>query len=135
MGKIVGKYRFTKEYELRASSKMLYPYIQTASGLSEWFADEVTIQKPNIFLFIWDKEEHLGEIVSQRINRSVKFEFAPENEHDKKDPSYMELRLDTNEITGSTFLKVTDYSPMENLEELNRLWDGLVTNLREIVGG
>ena len=34
---------FTADYEIHASIKMLYPYIQTASGLSEWFADDVTI--------------------------------------------------------------------------------------------
>ena len=34
---------FTADYEVHASIKMLYPYIQTASGLSEWFAEDVTI--------------------------------------------------------------------------------------------
>ena len=33
---------FTEDYEVHASIKMLYPYIQTASGLAEWFADDVT---------------------------------------------------------------------------------------------
>lgn len=37
------KQLFTADFELHASVKMLYPYIQTASGLSEWFADDVRI--------------------------------------------------------------------------------------------
>ena len=38
---------FTDDFEIHASIKMLYPYIQTASGLSEWFADDVKKPRKN----------------------------------------------------------------------------------------
>ncbi len=86
---------FTADYEIHASIKMLYPYIQTASGLSEWFADDVTINNNDkSFTFFWDNEEHRAKLVAFRTNHFVRFEFLPENKEDENDPSYVELRLD-----------------------------------------
>ena len=41
------KLKYVAEYEFRASPKMLFQYISTASGLSQWFAQKVNI-KPDI---------------------------------------------------------------------------------------
>ncbi|MFN3840102.1 MAG: START-like domain-containing protein, partial [Cyclobacteriaceae bacterium] len=50
---------FTRDYEIHASIKMLYPYIQTAGGLAEWFADNVKINNEDkTYTFFWDNEEH-----------------------------------------------------------------------------
>lgn len=126
---------FTADYEVHASVKMLYPYIQTASGLAEWFADDVTINPEKIFTFVWDNEQHKAVMASHRTNHFCRFEFLPESLEDKKDPSYFELRIEVNELTQTTFLKVFDYSDFDDLEELQDLWDGLVENLRKVVGG
>jgi hypothetical protein len=116
------KQEFTADYEVHASIKMLYPYIQTASGLSEWFADDVRINPEKIFTFIWDNEQHKAIMAAHRTNHFVRFE-------------YFELRLEVNELTQTTFLKVTDYSDFDDLDELQDLWDGLIENLRKVVGG
>jgi hypothetical protein len=129
---------FTADYEVHASVKMLYPYIQTASGLSEWFADNVIINnqdKDKIHTFLWDHEEHRAKQIAHRTNHFVRFEFLPEGEADNNDPSYFELRLEFNELTQSVFLKVFDYSDFEDVKELRDLWGGLVENLRKVVGG
>lgn len=126
---------FTADYEVHASIKMLYPYIQTAGGLSEWFADDVSINPEKVFTFTWDNEQHKAVLASHRTNHFAKFEYLPETKEDQKDPSYFELRLEVNELTQTTFLKVTDYSDFEDMEELQDLWDGLVENLRKVVGG
>jgi molecular chaperone HtpG len=34
---------FEFEYEIKASPKVIYPYLSTASGLQQWFADKVTV--------------------------------------------------------------------------------------------
>jgi len=130
-----GKKLFTRDFEVHASTKMLYPYLQTASGLSEWFADDVTITPEKVFKFVWDHEEHKAIMSSHRINHFVKFEYLPESEADEADPSYFELRLELNELTQTTFLKVTDYADFDDLDELEDLWEGLIENLRKVVGG
>lgn len=126
---------FTTDFEIHASVKMLYPYIQSASGLGDWFADNVKISPEKVFTFVWEGEERKAIMASHRVNHYCKFQFVPETEEDKEDPSYFELRIEVNELTQSTFLKVYDYSDFEDEEELQDLWDGLVQNLRKVVGG
>jgi hypothetical protein len=126
---------FTTDYEFHASLKMLYPYIQTASGLAEWFADNVTISPEKVFTFVWDNELHKATLAAHRTNHFARFEYLPESKEDEKDPSYFELRLEVNEFTQTTFLKVSDYSDFDDMEELQDLWDGLIENLKKVVGG
>lgn len=127
---------FTSDFEIHASQRMLYTYIQTASGLAEWFADDVRINNQDKSLtFLWDNEEHKAREVARRTNSFVKFQFVPENDSDKEDPSFLEFRLEFNELTQSVFLKVTDYSDFEDLQEMQELWEGLIDNLRKTVGG
>lgn len=131
----MSKTLFTTDFEFRASRKMLYPYIFSPGGLAQWFADDVTIDEDKNYNFIWDSEDHWAKMVGHRTNNYVKFEFFPENEEDKADPAHFELRLELNELTQTTFLKIIDYSEMDDKEELQDLWAGLVHNLKETVGG
>jgi hypothetical protein len=133
--KISMKKLFTGDFEVHASVKMLYPYIQTAGGLSEWFADNVTISPEKVFTFTWDHEPHQAKMIGYRINHFCKFEFIPTSDEDRADPSWFELRLETNELTQTTFIRVFDYSDFDDMEELQDLWEGLVENLRKVVGG
>jgi len=126
---------YTNDFEVHASIKMLYPYIETASGLSEWFAENVNINPEKVYTFEWDQEVHRAKMTGHRVNHFVKFEYLPETKEDEKDPSYFELRLEVNELTQTTFLKVVDYSDFDDMDELNDLWEGLVENLRAVVGG
>ena len=114
---------------------MLYPYIQTAGGLSEWFADNVNINPEKVFTFIYDNEAHKATMSAHRTNHFCKFEFLPESPEDKKDPSYFELRLEINELTQTTFIRVSDYSDFDDMDELHDLWQSLIDKLRKVVGG
>jgi hypothetical protein len=127
----MSKFKFVGEYEIRASKKMLYPYLSSASGMSQWFADDVNIDEDKIYTVIWDGEENKAKMVSHRTNSQVKFEFISEDE----DPNYVEFKIDMNELTQEVFIRVTDYSEMDDEKELEELWDSLMADLREIVGG
>ena len=130
------KQLFMADYAIQASVKMLYPYIQTASGLAEWFADDVKINNyDKAYIFIWDREERRAQLTAQRLNHFVRFTFMADDEADKDDPSYIELRLEFNELTQSVYLKVSDYSDFADARELKVLWDSLIDSLRSIVGG
>ena len=126
---------FTADFEVHASAKMLYPYIQSAGGLSEWYAENVTINPEKVFTFVWDNEKHLARMSGFRVNHYCRFEFVSETGEDKEDPSWFELRLETNELTQATFIKVTDYSDVEDMTEVQDIWEGLIENLRKVVGG
>ncbi|MBL7893521.1 MAG: ATPase [Bacteroidia bacterium] len=133
---MANKKLFTTDFEVHASVKMLYPYIQTAGGLSEWFADDVNISPEKVFTFVLDgNDARKAKMVSSRVNHFCRFEFLPESDDDRTDPSWFELRLETNELTQTTFIKVSDYSDFDDLDELQDLWEGLIENLKKVVGG
>ncbi len=127
------KFKFVTEYELRASPKMLFPYISTASGLSQWFASKVNTMPEQRFDFQWDNESHVARQVSMRQNKGVRFEFLNTDDQGT-DNNYVDFRVDQSELTQSTFLRITDYSSTTDEDELKDLWGGLMDKLREIVG-
>ncbi|NVJ87767.1 MAG: ATPase [Algoriphagus sp.] len=129
------KNKFVADYQINASKKILFHYISTASGLEEWFADAVKINEDKVYIFDFDNEEHYARLASIRSNSHVKFEFFDPNNPDETDHSYIEFKLEENELTQTVFLKVIDYSDGYDDEELEAIWEGLVGKLKEIIGG
>lgn len=126
------KEKFIGEYPINASKKMLYPYFSTASGLAQWFAEDVNINEDKSFTFMWDGDENRAKMVSARTNSHVRFEFV--DEEDPEDPPYLEFKVDMNELTQEVFVRITDYSDME-ADEAEELYESLIQELKEIVGG
>lgn len=128
----MAKEKFIGEFPINASKKMLFPYISSASGLSQWFADDVNINEDKEFTFIWDGIENKAKLTSIRVNALARFEFHDEENPD--DPNFVEFKLDMNELTQEVFIRITDYSDMDP-EEANDLYHALIHDLKEIVGG
>ena len=126
---------FRAEFEIHASKKMLFPYIYTASGLSQWMADDVTVDEDKVFNFIWEGEDHKAKVAAHRVNSFVKFEFLPDSDEEIDDPRFIEIRLEMNELTQMVFIAITDYNDINDDEELQDLWESLIYSLKEIVGG
>lgn len=132
----MAKYKFTKEYGFRASAKMLYPYLSTIQGLSEWFVDKVWVDDKHIFHFEWQGEPLKAVMKIHKVNAFVKYEFFPKPEDTGKEPAnYVDFHLNTDELTGITYIKVTDFSEMNDELELNEMWDNFMYALKEKVGG
>lgn len=131
----MSKTRFSFEYEINASKKMLYPYFTTASGLAQWFADDVNIDEDGMFNFIWEGQDHKAKLVGHRTNSFAKFEYLLPDKKEAEDPDWVEFKIDMNELTETTFIKVVEYSDFDDKEEQAELWEGLLQNLKEIVGG
>ncbi|MDA8707280.1 MAG: START-like domain-containing protein [Cytophagales bacterium] len=127
----MNKSKFIGEYSINASRKMLFPYISTASGLSQWFADDVNITEDKVYTMLWDGEVNRARIVSIKANQHIKFEFEGE---DDDDLNSIEIRLEMNELTQEVYIKITDYSDLDD-QEISDLWEGLIHDLKEIVGG
>lgn len=124
---------FEFEYEIKASPKVLYPYLSTASGLEQWFADKVTVKNAEHFIFFWDEENHNAQLVQNKTNKSVKFEFTRPGA--APNSSYIELILDVSELSNTTYLKVFDSaSTFKSPADATELWDYLTDKLKEIVG-
>jgi uncharacterized protein YndB with AHSA1/START domain len=129
------KTKFVREYPINASARLIYPYLSTASGLAQWFCDDVNILENKVYNFFWDGKNHYAELTNMRSNRSVRFLFQDDDRVLPADPSYIDFTIESSDLTQELFLKVVDYSEEDDIEELDELWENLMQNLREIVGG
>ena len=129
------KARFVAEFPVNASPKILFPYLATASGLTQWFCDDVRYVEGQRLNFIWDHENHYAEMSGQRLNRAVRFVFLDEHRQPLPDANYLEFSLDSSQVTDEVYLRVVDYSAAHDPAEQQEMWEGLVAKLREQVGG
>ena len=128
------KQKFIGEYQINASRKMLFPYLSTATGLCQWFADDVNINNiDKTLIFILDGDERIAVIDSIKNNRYVKFRFLNEDEK-RKENDTLEFRLEINELTQSVFVRVEEYTDTDDLEESYQIWENLLSQLKEIIG-
>ncbi len=125
------KVRYELEFPLNSSPQLLYQYISTPSGLSEWFADNVN-SRGEFFTFIWDGSEEKARLSSKKSDEKVKFRWIDE---DNKDTDfYFELRILEDEITKDVSLMVTDYAVEEDLDEVKLLWESQISDLKHVIG-
>tara|TARA_B100001057_G_scaffold278833_1_gene279085 strand:+ start:14371 stop:14766 length:396 start_codon:yes stop_codon:yes gene_type:complete len=130
----MAKQKFVGEYPINASRKMLFPYLSTATGLCQWFADDVNINNiDKTLIFIVDGEERIAVIDSIKNNRYVRFRFLNEDEKPKENDT-LEFRLEINELTQEVFVRVEEFTESDDLDESYQIWDNLLAQLKEIIG-
>lgn len=116
------------EYVINCSPKVLYNRLSTASGLTEWFADDVRVRGKK-FTFIWDESEQLAEMTLQKENRLVRFNWLGDEEE-----SYFEFRITRDELTGDVSLLITDFAEEGEEDEAKVLWDTQISDLKHVLG-
>ena len=130
----MAKQKFVGEYPINASRKMLFPYLSTATGLCQWFADDVNINNiDKTMIFIVDGDERIAVIDSIKNNRYVRFRFLKDEETTKQNDT-LEFRLEINELTQEVFVRVEEYTESDDLDESYQIWDNLLAQLKEIIG-
>jgi len=116
------------EFILKSSERILFNRLSTASGLSEWFADDVTVSD-KIFTFVWEGVEEKAEMISKKDQQYVKFKWL-ESEED----TYFEFRIQTHDITKEIALIITDFAIEDEKEEVVELWETQINELKHILG-
>lgn len=129
------KYKYIAEYSINASARLLFPYLSSAGNLAQWFCDDVKLTPDHHFNFLWDGEDHFAAVTNFRLNRTIRYVFLGTGQQSVRDPNYIDFSIETSELTGEQFLRITDYSEEHDVVELRELWDGLIQTLREIIGG
>ena len=125
------KIKYELEFPLNSSPQLLFQYISTPSGLSEWFADNVN-SRGEFFTFIWDGSEEKARLSSKKSGEKVKFRWIDE---DNKDTDYyFELRILEDEITKDVSLMVTDYAKEDDIDEASLLWENQISDLKHVIG-
>ena len=123
------KIKFELEFPIQASSQLLFQYISTPSGLSEWFADNVNL-RGNLFTFIWDDSEEQARLLTKKNGERVKFKWL----EDDDTITYFEIRIQVDGITKDVSLMVTDFSEEDEVEEAKMLWDNQISDLKKVLG-
>ena len=122
--------KFEMEFPIKVSQKLLFQYISTPSGLSEWFADNVN-SRGEIFIFIWDDSEESAKLIRKTNNEKIQFQWLDDEETDY----YFELRIQFDEITKDVSLIVTDFAEdEEEVEESKLLWTNQISDLKKVLG-
>jgi uncharacterized protein YndB with AHSA1/START domain len=122
------KVKFEIEFVIQSSPQMLYQYISTPSGLSEWFADNVN-SRGEIFIFIWDGAEETAKLLKKKSDEFVKFAWE-ENDDD----SFFEMRIIVDEITKDVSLFISDFAEEDEMDEAKMLWENQISDLKHVLG-
>tara|TARA_B100000508_G_scaffold139778_1_gene138837 strand:- start:134 stop:520 length:387 start_codon:yes stop_codon:yes gene_type:complete len=123
------KVKFEMEFPIHVSPSLLYQYMSTPSGMSEWYADNVN-SRGEKFTFIWEGSEENAKLLGKKSGERVKFQW----EDDEETNYYFELRIQVDEITKDVSLIVTDFAEEDEIDEAKMLWDNMVSNLKHILG-
>jgi uncharacterized protein YndB with AHSA1/START domain len=125
------KIKFDMEFPIQASPQLLYQYISTPSGLSEWFSDNVNL-RGELFTFIWDDSEEKAKLLNKKSGERIKFRWLEDEEEDLS--YYFEIRIQVDEITKDVSLMVTDFAEEDEVEETKMLWENQISSLKQVLG-
>jgi hypothetical protein len=119
--------KFTLEFPLNISPRLLYTLISTAEGLSRWFADKVD-RNENEFLFEWEGSFQTAKLVDCKESEFVRFEWID----DFQQISTMELKINDLAVSGGAVLVVTDFSEPIDMDFTQMWWTSQVGRLQRL---
>src|SRR5688572_21888262 len=122
------KIKFEIEFTIQASPQLIYQYISTPSGLSEWFADNVN-SRGELFTFIWDDSEEQAKLIRKKNGEFVKFKWLEGSEE-----TFFEIKIVVDEITKDVSIVVTDFTEEDELDESKMLWENQISDLKHVLG-
>ncbi len=125
------KVRYEIEFPINSSPQLLYQYISTPSGLSEWFADNVN-SRGEFFTFIWNDSEEKARLASKKSGEKVKFKWVDDSGKDTE--YFFEIHILEDEITKDVSLMVIDFAPADELDEAQQLWENQISDLKHLIG-
>lgn len=123
------KIKYEMEFPIQVSPSLLYQYISTPSGLSEWYADNVN-SRDEYYSFIWAESEEKAKLLSKKSPERIKFRWMEDEDED----FYFEMRIQVDEITKDVSLIVTDFADHDEVDEGKMLWENMISNLKQVLG-
>lgn len=125
----MAKQKVQYEYPMHCLSEILYEYLATPEGLSEWFAEEVT-ERGDHFYFSWGDAQEKATLIRYKPEAFVRFRW----EEDEGTKCYFEMHILIDEITEDLALVITDFVEEGDEEENKLYWENLIENLKIKLG-
>jgi hypothetical protein len=127
------KTEYPDKYELEfifiASPKLLFFYLSTPQGLSEWFAEKVVF-KDGVFHFFWEDTELKAVIDSKKENDHIRYKWL-----NAVYDTYFEFKIDTDSVVSENTLIITDFALKDDLKEDAMVWGAAIRKMLRIIGG
>ncbi len=123
------KVKIELEFNCPTSPNLLYNRLSTASGLSEWFADDVYVNSKN-YTFIWERSEQQAQLLKRKKNDFARFQWI----EDEGSDYYFEFRIQKHELTNELSLFITDFVEPEDKDSAIELWEKQVEQLKHNMG-
>lgn len=126
------KEKFHIEFVMgKATQASLWRMISQVDGLSEWFADDVTMdESETIYTFYWQKTENDAEVVSIRPQTSIRFKWSDEEEENV----YFEFQLHKLELSSEIALQITDFAEPDEKSDAIALWEKQIDWMKHRLG-
>jgi hypothetical protein len=122
--------KYTLEYPIQSSIKILYARLSTLSGLSEWFADDVNSNREGVYTFTWEGSQQKAILLSKKKDSFIKFKWL-----ETSDEEYFEFFIQIDELTSDVSLIVTDFADDEDdKEDASQLWNAQIDKLKSTIG-
>ena len=125
------KNHFEIEFVIKSSPSLLYQYLSTPSGLSEWFADHVN-SRSDKYEFFWDDSSEEALLIKNKTNEFVRYQW--QSDEDDFDKYHFEMRIQVDEITKDVSLIVSDFADEDEVEESKMFWENQISNLKQVLG-
>ncbi len=122
------KKKFTIEYEIKSSPRILFTFLNEPNGLAQWFADDVNV-RDQVFTFTWDDEPQKAKLVTVKENKLVRFKWL-----DDEPQCYFEMEILQDELTNDVALSITDFATEDLIPERRLIWDNQIDYLISVLG-
>ena len=116
---------------MKTSIRVLDNMIGSPSGLSEWFADNVTV-RDDIYSFEWDGSIEEARLIQRKMNSKMKFKWLDDEENG--DDYYFEINFEVDSMTSTVSLNVVDFAEPGEIESAKMLWEQQINDLKRIIG-
>ncbi|MBL4679069.1 MAG: hypothetical protein JKY70_23180 [Mucilaginibacter sp.] len=122
------KKKFNLEYEIKSSPRILYTFLNEANGLTQWFADDVSV-RDQVYTFTWDDETQRAKLIAIKENKLVRFKWL-----DDEPQCYLEMEILQDELTNDVALAITDFATDETIADRKLIWDNQIDYLISTLG-
>jgi uncharacterized protein YndB with AHSA1/START domain len=122
------KKKINIEYEIKSSPRILYGFLNEPNGLTQWFADDVSV-RDQIYTFTWNGEEQKAKLINSKENKLVRFRWV-----DDEPEYFFEMEIIQDELTNDVALSITDFAAEELVGERKLIWNNQIDYLIGVLG-
>ena len=113
-----------------ATQGSLWRMISQIDGLSEWFAENVTMDETeSIYTFTWGKSSSQAIIVCNKPQSEIRYRWLDDDES-----LFFEFRLRKLDLSGDMALEITDFAEPDEKGDAIRLWESQIEEMKRRLG-